>query len=133
MGLLSSKPSCSSSSPNSVGTATLNGAHFSLTMLEKVVDGVNIPFVKGVAGVAVEVIKIAKVRRNAKLCRNLAIGPKKRNTSVLVAILGCFSGGKTVDPIPEHLRTGVERLTARATFQPSCNGECDQVNRNMQN
>ncbi|KAG8926087.1 hypothetical protein FRC02_009212 [Tulasnella sp. 418] len=106
MGLLSSsKPSGSTSS---VGTATLNGAHISLTMLEKVMDGVNVPFIKGVAGVAVEVIKIAKaIQTNREECDDLM----KRTTSLLVVILSSLSG-KTQDAIPDHLKNGVERLTA---------------------
>ncbi|KAG8917076.1 hypothetical protein FRC02_003380 [Tulasnella sp. 418] len=108
MGLLSSsKGSESSSSLASVGTATLNGAQLTLTLLEKAVDGTNIPFVKGVAGVAVEVIKIAKaIQTNREECDNLM----KKATSLLVVILGSLKG-KTEDAIPDHLKSAVERLT----------------------
>ncbi|KAG8924565.1 hypothetical protein FRC02_010344 [Tulasnella sp. 418] len=108
MGLLSSsKGSESSSSLASVGTATLNGAQLTLTLLEKAVDGTNIPFVKGVAGVAVEVIKIAKaIETNREDCDNLM----KKATSLLVVILGSLKG-KSEDAIPDHLKNGLERLT----------------------
>ncbi|KAG8922996.1 hypothetical protein FRC02_011483 [Tulasnella sp. 418] len=108
MGLLSSsEASNSSSSLASAGVATLNGAQVSLTLLKEVVDGTNVPFVKGVAGLAVEVIKIAKaIQSNKDECDNLM----KRTTSLLVVILGSFRG-KTQEAIPDHLKNGVERLT----------------------
>ncbi|KAG8921974.1 hypothetical protein FRC02_012228 [Tulasnella sp. 418] len=108
MGLLSSsKGSDSSSSLASVGTATLNGAHLTLILLEKAVDGTNIPFVKGVAGVAVEVIKIAKaIETNREECDDLMT----RATSLLVVILSSLKG-KSEDAIPDHLKNAVERLT----------------------
>ncbi|KAG8938629.1 hypothetical protein FRC03_007056, partial [Tulasnella sp. 419] len=103
----SSKDSEGSSSLSSIGIATLNGAQISLTLLKEAMDGANIPFVKGVAGVAVEVIKIAKaIQTNREDCDNLI----KRSTSLLVVILGSLSGKKE-DAIPEHLKRGVERLT----------------------
>ncbi|KAG8926089.1 hypothetical protein FRC02_009214 [Tulasnella sp. 418] len=112
MGLLSSsKRSDSSSSLASVGAATLNGAQISLTLLKEAMDGTNIPFVKGVAGLAVEVIKIAKaIQTNKEDCDDLM----KRTTSLLVVILGSLSGKKE-DAIPSHLKNGIERLTT--TFQ----------------
>ncbi|KAG8926088.1 hypothetical protein FRC02_009213 [Tulasnella sp. 418] len=107
MKLSSSKEPGSSSSLASVGTATLNGVQISLTLLKEAMDGTNIPFVKGVAGVAVEVIKIAKaIQSNTEECDTLM----KRTTSLLVVILGSLSG-KTEDAIPNHLKNGVERLT----------------------
>ncbi|KAG8922045.1 hypothetical protein FRC02_012167 [Tulasnella sp. 418] len=70
-------------------------------------DGTNIPFVKGVAGVAVEVIKIVKaIQTNSEECEELM----KRTTSLLVVILGSLKG-KREDAIPDHLKNGVERLT----------------------
>ncbi|KAG8937537.1 hypothetical protein FRC03_008058 [Tulasnella sp. 419] len=108
MVLSQSKPSGSSSSLGSAGTAILGGAQVSLTLLEKSVDGMNIPFVKGVAGAALEVIKIAKaIQSNRDECDNLV----ERSTSLLIVILGSMTG-KTEDAIPDHLRRGVERLTA---------------------
>ncbi|KAG8921473.1 hypothetical protein FRC02_000220 [Tulasnella sp. 418] len=102
-----SKASGSSSPLGSVGTAILGGTQVSLTLLEKSVDGMNIPFVKGVAGAALEVIKIAKaIQSNREECDNLV----QRSTSLLVVILGSLAG-KTEDAIPDHLRKGVERLT----------------------
>ncbi|KAG8952572.1 hypothetical protein FRC03_012070 [Tulasnella sp. 419] len=70
-------------------------------------DGTNIPFVKGVAGAALEVIKIVKaIQTNREECNNLV----ERCTSLLVVILGSLAG-KTEDAIPDYLRRGVERLT----------------------
>ncbi|KAG8939258.1 hypothetical protein FRC03_006418 [Tulasnella sp. 419] len=67
----------------------------------------NIPFVKGVAGAALEVIKIAKaIQTNKEECDKL-VG---RTQSLLVVILGSLAG-KTEDAIPNELRRGVERLT----------------------
>ncbi|KAG8922047.1 hypothetical protein FRC02_012169 [Tulasnella sp. 418] len=109
MGLLSSSKESerSKSSLGSVGTAALNGAQISLTLLKEVMDGTNIPFVKGVAGVAVEVIKIVKaIQTNSEECEELI----KRTTSLLVVILGSLKG-KSEDAIPDYLKNGVERLT----------------------
>ncbi|KAG8909349.1 hypothetical protein FRC02_007830 [Tulasnella sp. 418] len=103
-----SKASGSSASLGSAGTAILGGAQVSLTLLEKSVDGMKIPFVKGVAGAALEVIKIAKaIQSNREECDNLV----ERSTSLLIVILGSLAG-KTEEAIPDHLRRGVERLTA---------------------
>ncbi|KAG8957077.1 hypothetical protein FRC03_010569 [Tulasnella sp. 419] len=97
----------SQASSGSASTAILGGVQVSLTLLEKSVDGMNIPFIKGVAGAALEVIKIAKaIQSNREGCENLV----ERSTSLLVVILGSLSG-KTEDAIPDHLRRGVERLT----------------------
>ncbi|KAG8931309.1 hypothetical protein FRC02_002905 [Tulasnella sp. 418] len=103
-----SRPEASgSTSLASAGIAILGGAQVSLTLLEKAVDGTNIPFVKGVAGAALEVIKIVKaIQTNREECTNLV----ERCTSLLVVILGSLTG-KTEDAIPDHLRRGVERLT----------------------
>ncbi|KAG8940746.1 hypothetical protein FRC03_005143, partial [Tulasnella sp. 419] len=107
MVLSQSKASGSSSSLGSAGTAILGGTQVTLTLLEKSVDGTNIPFVKGVAGAALEVIKIAKaIQSNREECDNLV----QRSTSLLVVILGSLAG-KSEDAIPDHLRRGVERLT----------------------
>ncbi|KAG8922998.1 hypothetical protein FRC02_011485, partial [Tulasnella sp. 418] len=109
MGLLSSsKGSERTSLSASLGTAALNGAQISLTLLKEAMDGTNIPFVKGVAGVAVEAINMAKsIQSNREECDDLI----KRATSILVVILGSFRG-ETEDAIPVHLKNGVERLTA---------------------
>ncbi|KAG8931308.1 hypothetical protein FRC02_002904 [Tulasnella sp. 418] len=107
--MASSRPKAfgSSSSFASAGTAILGGAHVSLTLLEKAMDGTNIPFVKGVAGAALEVIKIAKaIQTNREECNNLV----ERCTSLLIVILGSLAG-KTEDVIPDYLRRGVERIT----------------------
>ncbi|KAG8919842.1 hypothetical protein FRC02_001340 [Tulasnella sp. 418] len=107
MVLSRSKSSGSSSSFGSTGTKILGGVQVSLTLLEKSVDGTSIPFVKGVAGAALEVIKIAKsIQSNREECDNLA----ERSTSLLIVILGSLTG-KMEDAIPDHLRRGVERLT----------------------
>ncbi|KAG8930304.1 hypothetical protein FRC02_004377 [Tulasnella sp. 418] len=107
MGFLSSpKASSSSQTLVSIGTTTLGGVQVSLTLLEKAMDGTNIPFVKGVAGAALEVIKIARaIQTNREECDDLM----KKSTSLLIVILGSFSG-KTTDAIPDHLKKGVERL-----------------------
>ncbi|KAG8942429.1 hypothetical protein FRC03_003221 [Tulasnella sp. 419] len=108
MVLSHSKPSSSSSLRASAGTAILGGAQVSLALLEKSMDGTNIPFVKGVAGAALEVIKIAKaIQSNRDECDNLI----DRSTSLLVVILGSLAG-KTEDAIPDYVRKGVERLVA---------------------
>ncbi|KAG8932441.1 hypothetical protein FRC02_001120, partial [Tulasnella sp. 418] len=107
MVLSRSKASGAASSLGPAGTAILGGVQVSLTLLEKSVDGMNIPFVKGVAGAALEVIKIAKViQSNREECDNLV----QSSTSLLIVILGSLSG-KAEDAIPDHLRRGVERLT----------------------
>ncbi|KAG8933321.1 hypothetical protein FRC03_011887 [Tulasnella sp. 419] len=108
MVLSHSGPSGSSSSLASAGTAIVGGAQVSLSLLEKSMDGMNIPFVKGVAGAALEVtsIKIAKaIQTNREGCASLV----ERSTSLLVVILGSLSG-KTEAAIPDDLRRGVERL-----------------------
>ncbi|KAG8946329.1 hypothetical protein FRC03_001422 [Tulasnella sp. 419] len=107
MVLSHSKLSDSSSSLTSAGTAILGGAQVSLTLLEKAMDGTSIPFVKGVAGAALEVIKIAKaIQSNREECDSLV----ERSTSLLVVILGSLAG-KLEDAIPAHVKRGVERLT----------------------
>ncbi|KAG8938365.1 hypothetical protein FRC03_007324 [Tulasnella sp. 419] len=107
--MASSHPKASGSSPSlaSAGTAILGGIQVSLTLLEKAMDGTNIPFVKGVAGAALEVIKIVKaIQTNREECTNLV----ERCTSLLVVILGSLTG-KSEDAIPDYLQRGVERLT----------------------
>ncbi|KAG8922068.1 hypothetical protein FRC02_012156, partial [Tulasnella sp. 418] len=106
--MASSLPNASgSASLASAGTAILGGAQVSLTLLEKAVDGTNIPFVKGVAGAALEVIKIARViQTNREECSNLV----ERCTSLLVVVLGSLAG-KAEGAIPDYLKRGVERLT----------------------
>ncbi|KAG8943941.1 hypothetical protein FRC03_002272, partial [Tulasnella sp. 419] len=72
----------------------------------KAVDGTPVPFVKGVAGAAIEVIKIARaIQSNKEECDDLI----KRSTSLLVVILGSFDG-KREDEIPEDLKKTVEQL-----------------------
>lgn len=44
------------------GFAALGATKLSLTLLKELTDGVPIPFVRGVAGVALEVIKATEVR-----------------------------------------------------------------------
>ncbi|KAG8927271.1 hypothetical protein FRC02_008335 [Tulasnella sp. 418] len=91
----------------SVGVATLGGVQVSLTLLEKLLDGTSIPFVKGAVGTALEVIKIAKdIQSDLEDCDNLI----KRTTSLLIVILDSLKG-KTEDEIPSHLKRGVERLS----------------------
>ncbi|KAG8924566.1 hypothetical protein FRC02_010345 [Tulasnella sp. 418] len=106
MGLLSSSKGLETASSRA-SAATLNDAQISLSLLKEAMDGTNIPFVKGVAGVAVEVIKIAQsIQSNREECDHL----RKRTTSLLVVILGSFKG-KSENAIPDHLKIGVERLT----------------------
>ncbi|KAG8960785.1 hypothetical protein FRC03_006147, partial [Tulasnella sp. 419] len=108
MGIFSTpKHDQSSSSLQSVLIATLGGAQVSLTLLEKMTDGVPIPFVRAAAGTAVEVIKIARtIQSNRDECEDLL----KRSASLLVVILGSLSG-KAESTIPNDLKTRLERLT----------------------
>ncbi|KAG8927050.1 hypothetical protein FRC02_008517 [Tulasnella sp. 418] len=53
-----SSASAGSSAARSTGVAVLGGAIISLTLLEKIMDGLQIPIVKGSAGAALEVIKL---------------------------------------------------------------------------
>ncbi|KAG8939239.1 hypothetical protein FRC03_006422, partial [Tulasnella sp. 419] len=108
MGIFSvSKSSRSSSSTQSVTVATLGGAQVSLTLLEKLLDGTPIPFVKGAVGTALEVIKLAKaIQSDKEDCDNLI----KRTTSLLIIILDSLKG-KTEEEIPSHLKDAVERLS----------------------
>ncbi|KAG8962307.1 hypothetical protein FRC03_004368 [Tulasnella sp. 419] len=106
--LTSSNAPASPSAIVSIQTATVAGVQISLTLLEKVMDGTQIPVVKGLAGAAVEIIKIAKgLQANREECDDLT----KRTTSLLVVILGSLSG-KHKDAIPHHVKSGVERLTS---------------------
>ncbi|KAG8940305.1 hypothetical protein FRC03_005616, partial [Tulasnella sp. 419] len=98
----------SSGNTESYGVSILGGAQISLTLLEKIMDGIPVPFVKSVAGAAVEVIKMARVMQsNREECDDLV----QRSTSLLVVILRSFDG-KTEAAIPSHLREGVERLAS---------------------
>ncbi|KAG8941492.1 hypothetical protein FRC03_004471 [Tulasnella sp. 419] len=55
----------------SVAIATLGGAQISLTLLEKMTDGVPVPFVKAAAGTAAEIIKIARaIQSNKEECED---------------------------------------------------------------
>ncbi|KAG8913764.1 hypothetical protein FRC02_005325, partial [Tulasnella sp. 418] len=92
---------------NSAGVATLGGVQVSLTLLEKLMDGTPIPFVKGAVGTALEVIRIAKdIQSDREDCENLI----KRTTSLLIVILDSLKG-KTEEEIPSYLKQGVERLS----------------------
>ncbi|KAG8940075.1 hypothetical protein FRC03_005798, partial [Tulasnella sp. 419] len=108
MGIFSTpKPPKSPSTLESVGVATLGGVQVSLTLLEKLMDGTSIPFVKGAVGTALEVIKIAKgIQADRDDCDNLI----KRTTSLLIVILDSLRG-KTEKEIPDHLKRAVERLS----------------------
>ncbi|KAG8940512.1 hypothetical protein FRC03_005418 [Tulasnella sp. 419] len=91
----------------SATTATLGGAQISLTLLEKMTDGVPVPFVKAAAGTAVEVIKMTQlIQANREECDDLM----KRCTSLLVVILGSLKG-KTEHDIPSDLKIRLETLT----------------------
>ncbi|KAG8909656.1 hypothetical protein FRC02_007640 [Tulasnella sp. 418] len=91
----------------SATTATLGGAQISLTLLEKMTDGVPVPFVKAAAGTAVEIIKMTQViQANREECDDLM----KRCTSLLVVILGSLRG-KTKTEIPSDLKQRLEALT----------------------
>ncbi|KAG8942308.1 hypothetical protein FRC03_003338, partial [Tulasnella sp. 419] len=91
----------------SVGVATLGGVQVSLTLLEKLMDGTSIPFVKGAVGTALEVIKIAQgIRSDREDCDNLI----KRTTSLLIVILDSLKG-KTEKEIPSYLKQAIERLS----------------------
>ncbi|KAG8910539.1 hypothetical protein FRC02_007133 [Tulasnella sp. 418] len=101
-----SKSSQGSSSLQSAAIATLGGAQISLTLLEKMTDGVPVPFVKAAAGTAVEVIKLARaIQSNKEECEDLL----KRSASLLVVMLRSFDG-KAESSIPEELKSRVERL-----------------------
>ncbi|KAG8942733.1 hypothetical protein FRC03_002919, partial [Tulasnella sp. 419] len=58
--LSSRKSPGSSSTAASVGIALLGGTQTTLVLLEKIMDSFPLPFVKGLAGAGVEVIKIAR-------------------------------------------------------------------------
>ncbi|KAG8962149.1 hypothetical protein FRC03_004564 [Tulasnella sp. 419] len=107
MGLFSSsRPS--TPRPDSVTTAALGVGQISLTLLEKMTDGVPVPFVKAVAGTAVEVIKMARlIQANRKECDDL----NKRCTSLLLVILSSLSG-KSEDEIPSDLKGNLKRLSS---------------------
>ncbi|KAG8919398.1 hypothetical protein FRC02_001689 [Tulasnella sp. 418] len=106
--LSSSRPS-TSSRLESTTTAPLGGTQISLTLLEKMTDGVPVPFVKAAAGIAVEVIKMTQlIQAKREECDNLM----KRCTSLLVVILVSLNlKGKTEQDIPSDLRDRVEALT----------------------
>ncbi|KAG8940505.1 hypothetical protein FRC03_005424 [Tulasnella sp. 419] len=81
-------------------------------------DAINIPFVKGIAAVALEVINIAKaIQTNREECADLV----ERSTSLLVVILGSLAT-KAEDAVPDDLRRGIERLTTWVTFSERYNG-----------
>ncbi|KAG8944544.1 hypothetical protein FRC03_002050 [Tulasnella sp. 419] len=91
----------------SATTATLGGAQISLTLLEKMTDGIPVPFVKAAAGTAVEVIKMTQlIQANREECGDLM----KRCTSLLVVILSSLQG-KTEEEIPSDLKNRLETLT----------------------
>ncbi|KAG8959057.1 hypothetical protein FRC03_008513 [Tulasnella sp. 419] len=91
----------------SAGVATLGGVQVSLTLLEKLMDGTSIPFVKGAVGTALEVIKIAKgIQSDREDCDNLI----KRTTSLLIVILDSLKG-KSEKEIPSYLKQAIERLS----------------------
>ena len=46
---------------SSVATGIIDGSQISLKMVQTLMDGVPVPFVKGVAGAALEVIKLVEV------------------------------------------------------------------------
>ncbi|KAG8909870.1 hypothetical protein FRC02_007535, partial [Tulasnella sp. 418] len=96
-----------SSRLESATTATLGGAQIALTLLEKMADGVPVPFIKAAAGTAVEVIKLTQlIQANREECDDLM----KRCTSLLVVILGSLKG-KTEHDIPSDLKNRLETLT----------------------
>ncbi|KAG8921034.1 hypothetical protein FRC02_000480, partial [Tulasnella sp. 418] len=91
----------------SVGVVTLGGVQVSLTLLEKLMDGTSIPFVKGAVGAALEVIKIAKaLQADSDDCESLI----KRTTSLMIVILDSLKG-KTEEEIPDYLKQAIGRLT----------------------
>ncbi|KAG8940582.1 hypothetical protein FRC03_005341, partial [Tulasnella sp. 419] len=103
----SSRPSTPSRF-DSATTATLGGAQVALTLLEKMTDGVPVPFVKAAAGTAVEVIKMTQViQANREECDDLM----KRCTSLLIVILGSLIG-KAEHNIPIDLKNRLETLTS---------------------
>ncbi|KAG8932317.1 hypothetical protein FRC02_001324 [Tulasnella sp. 418] len=109
MGLLArpATPGSTASSHKSASAVILDGTIISLSLLEKMVDGVQIPFLKGSVGAALEMIKIAKAVHMNKLdCEDLIL----RTTSLLVVILGSLNGKEEKD-IPEGLRRNIERLS----------------------
>ncbi|KAG8929554.1 hypothetical protein FRC02_005384, partial [Tulasnella sp. 418] len=96
-----------SSAVKSAGVAILGGTIVSLTLLEKIMDALSIPVVKGSAAAVLEVIKLLQSMHNNKVdCAELL----QCSTSLMVVILGSFDG-KRENEIPDHLRRAVERLT----------------------
>ncbi|KAG8944641.1 hypothetical protein FRC03_001965 [Tulasnella sp. 419] len=103
----SPKPSGSSFAAESVGIALLGGTQITLTLLEKILDSFPLPFVKGLAGAGVEVIRMTRViQSNKKECMEL----QQRSASLLVVVLDSLKS-KGADEIPDELKQGVERLT----------------------
>ncbi|KAG8942815.1 hypothetical protein FRC03_002866 [Tulasnella sp. 419] len=101
------KSSTGPSGLDSVGVATLGGIQVSLTLLEKLMDGASIPFVKGAVGTALEVIKIARgIQSDREDCDNLI----KRTTALLIVILDSLKG-KTEKEIPSCLKQAIETLS----------------------
>ncbi|KAG8942166.1 hypothetical protein FRC03_003592 [Tulasnella sp. 419] len=97
----------SPSALESTGVATLVGVQVSLTLLEKLMDGTSIPFVKGVTGAALEIIKMAKaIQSDSDDCSNLM----KRTTSLMIVILDSLKG-KIEGEIPDYLKLAIERLS----------------------
>ncbi|KAG8953586.1 hypothetical protein FRC03_011713 [Tulasnella sp. 419] len=93
---------------DSTAIATLGGAQVALTLLEKMTDGIPVPFVKAAAGTAVEVIKMTQViQANREECDDLM----KRCTSLLIVILGSLIG-KAEQDIPVDLKKRLETLTS---------------------
>ncbi|KAG8960934.1 hypothetical protein FRC03_005999 [Tulasnella sp. 419] len=91
----------------SLGVATLGGTQITLTMLEKLMDGMPIPLVKGVAGAGVEVIKIGRaMQENYSGCRDVI----DRASSLLAIIIDIVKENDEGD-IPEDVKKDIERLT----------------------
>ncbi|KAG8930005.1 hypothetical protein FRC02_004784 [Tulasnella sp. 418] len=92
----------------SLGVATLGGTQITLTMLEKLMDGMPIPLVKGVAGAGVEVIKIGRaMQENYSGCKDVI----DRASSLLAIIIDIVKENDEGD-IPEDVKKDIERLTS---------------------
>ncbi|KAG8940950.1 hypothetical protein FRC03_004961, partial [Tulasnella sp. 419] len=132
----SRKPPGSSSMAASVGIALLGGTQITLALLEKLMDSFPLPFVKGLAGAGVEVIKIARIiESNKKECEVL----QTRSASLLVVILDSLKN-KQQDEIPDDLKQGIERLTKnfldviaelRVVEQRSSKGSLTELSRSI--
>ncbi|KAG8930378.1 hypothetical protein FRC02_004295 [Tulasnella sp. 418] len=85
----------------------LGGVQICLAVIEKMTDGIPIPFVKGSASVALEAIKIMKVIcDNRRECEELM----ERSVS-LVIVLGTSFQGLTKQDVPVHMKQAIQRLT----------------------